>query len=214
MPESLFIVVEGIDRSGKSTLIRSLEESLQKQGIETKTIRYPNRENTTGRLINEALNGKNILPPTAMHLLFSSNRWEDENEIITYLSTSFKEKEEPENKESNLKKKKIRVLLCDRYILSGASYSMANGLSEEYSFSTDIGLPLPHLTILLDTSPKEASTRYGFGREIYENIAFQEKVYLVMKQSIEKYPNIIIPSLSEEETLKIALCEIEKRFFL
>ncbi|KAI5182864.1 dTMP kinase [Nematocida sp. ERTm5] len=191
---SLFVVVEGIDRSGKSSLIKKLESSLVSQGISTKVLNYPNRNNLTGKLISEILSGHRAFPKEVTHLLFSANRWED--------------KELLELSEYN-------VILCDRYVLSGQSYSIANGIPKEFAFASDKGIKLPDLTLFLDVSPEIAATREGYGEEVYEKKEFQQKVYTTMKDLLHLYTHEVIRSDTQEsvhnEALKHILNNIQTR---
>ncbi|KAI5165501.1 dTMP kinase [Nematocida sp. AWRm79] len=191
---SLFVVVEGIDRSGKSSLIKKLESSLVSQGISTKVLNYPNRNNLTGKLISEILSGHRAFPKEVTHLLFSANRWED--------------KELLELSEYN-------VILCDRYVLSGQSYSIANGIPKEFAFASDKGIKLPDLTLFLDVSPEIAATREGYGEEVYEKKEFQQKVYTTMKDLLNLYTHEVIRSDTQEsvhnEALKHILNNIQTR---
>lgn len=180
MPKrSLFVVVEGIDRSGKSELVGALEKLLTAQGLATKRISYPNRRNLTGSLINSVLQRQAALGKEAMHLLFSANRWEDTKEIEAFLQHEGE---------------KCQVVLCDRYVLSGISYSIINGLSAEFASATEQGIIAPDLTLFLDVAPDITSTRQNFGEELYETQEFQWQVYRVMKDLLVGYPHTVIPS--------------------
>lgn len=187
MKKSLFIVVEGIDRSGKSSLVSALENTLIKRGFNVHILRYPNRLNNTGKLISEVLSGNTVVSKETAHLLFSANRWEDKSKIEELLNDN------------------LNIILCDRYILSGISYSLANGLPEKFIINSDKGMTEPDLTLFLDVSPTIAAQRSGFGEEIYEKREFQESVYIIMKELLEKYNHKIIQSVPHEEMHRIAL---------
>lgn len=76
----LFIVFEGLDRSGKSTQKKMLCDVLQ--GIE---LNFPNRTaNESGRLLDLYLQNKggNAMCDEAVHILFSMNRWESKPKIV------------------------------------------------------------------------------------------------------------------------------------
>jgi dTMP kinase len=149
----MLVVLEGIDRSGKSTLSHSLSEmipgSVQK--------RYPNRNTVTGKMLNEYLNTPN-LNPQAAHLIFASNRWEDNHEIHTLLELGVD-------------------VIVDRYSYSGVSYSMAKGITKEFAISSERGLILPDLVLYLDINPNECQNRNDYGKESFENVEFQQLVY-------------------------------------
>lgn len=77
----LFLVFEGLDRSGKSTQSDRLAEYLRQKKISVKKINFPDRTTTIGCLINSYLQSKSDLSDEAIHLLFSSNRWEVSKQI-------------------------------------------------------------------------------------------------------------------------------------
>ena len=80
LPKGKFIVFEGLDRSGKSSLCRYVNKKLADRGA-SKIISFPNRATAVGQMINEFLLNKAELNNEAIHLLFSANRWENMKEI-------------------------------------------------------------------------------------------------------------------------------------
>lgn len=71
-----FIVFEGLDRSGKTTASKLIYDKISSQRP-AELISFPNRTSLIGKLINDYLTNKTVtLPPQAIHLLFSANRWE------------------------------------------------------------------------------------------------------------------------------------------
>ena len=71
-----FIVLEGLDRTGKTTQSKMLVETLNENGIDAVYMRYPDRTTTIGRVINDYLRDTQDLHDKAIHLLYSANRWE------------------------------------------------------------------------------------------------------------------------------------------
>ena len=73
-----FIVVEGVDGSGKSTLIKALTQHYEQQGKMVYNYVFPDRTTTTGKIINEYLQQTNAssINNEVLHLLFSANRYE------------------------------------------------------------------------------------------------------------------------------------------
>ena len=147
-----FIVIEGIDRSGKTTQSRILST---KDGFQY--VRFPNRDTPTGKLIDDYLKGSVEMSPQVNHLLFSANRWESINEIESLLDSGIN-------------------VVCDRYIYSGIAYSVAKGLDCSWCESSDMGLLQPDVVFYLDLPIEEASKRGEYGEEIFENEVFQRKV--------------------------------------
>jgi dTMP kinase len=74
----LFIVVEGLDKAGKSTQCSKLARNLEMEGHRTEILRFPDRNTAVGNLIDMYLKGQTPLDDHVAHLLFSANRWESE----------------------------------------------------------------------------------------------------------------------------------------
>eukprot|EP00918_Siedleckia_nematoides_P066121 GHVU01143794.1.p1 GENE.GHVU01143794.1~~GHVU01143794.1.p1 ORF type:complete len:199 (+),score=34.45 GHVU01143794.1:824-1420(+) len=78
----LFIVFEGLDRSGKSTQCGRLVDYFKSRGEAAQLLRYPDRATPFGQIIDEYLTAKAQGPkltPTTSHALFSLNRWESQS---------------------------------------------------------------------------------------------------------------------------------------
>ncbi|KAL2825963.1 thymidylate kinase-domain-containing protein [Aspergillus cavernicola] len=154
------IVVEGLDRAGKSSQCEYLRNFLEESGLSVKYIRFPDRTTSIGRLIDGYLRGQSQLDDHSIHLLFSANRWELAKSIEADIANG------------------INVII-DRYSYSGAVYSAAKAnpsLSLEWAWTPEIGLPQPDLCLFLSISPEEAAKRGGFGGERYENETMQSRV--------------------------------------
>lgn len=167
----LFIVFEGIDRSGKTTLSSRLLEHISKTNPNCILIRFPCRTNITGTIINSVLTNKVDLPDETMHLLFSANRWEESNRIERFLNNN-------------------GIVISDRYYDSGIVYSIAKGLDEDWCKQSDKGLPEPDFKFFIDIEPTDVIDRDGYGDEKYETIEFQKKVYDTYKRSIIKSSSV------------------------
>mmetsp|Transcript_12009 Transcript_12009/g.13772 ORF Transcript_12009/g.13772 Transcript_12009/m.13772 type:complete len:132 (-) Transcript_12009:401-796(-) len=101
-----FIVLEGVDRCGKTTQSGLLVKHLISLGIAAMSIRFPERTTAVGSLINQYLQSKSDLNDHAIHLLFSANRWEAVDEMKRKLNSG-------------------TTLVCDRYAHSGVAFSSA-----------------------------------------------------------------------------------------
>ena len=72
-----FIVFEGCDRSGKTTVCQKLVGYLNsKEHGNAKFMRFPDRTTEVGSAIDGYLKGQKELDDHVIHLLFSANRWE------------------------------------------------------------------------------------------------------------------------------------------
>lgn len=152
------IVVEGLDRTGKSTQSQKIVESLKSLNIKAEYQNFPRRSTDIGVLINGYLTSQNELSDKVIHLLFSANRWESENEIKNKLDSGV-------------------TLIVDRYAYSGVVFSAAKGLDIAWCKTPDCGLPEPDQVYFLTMPMDTASERGGYGKERYEVPEIQRRVY-------------------------------------
>jgi len=152
------IVLEGCDRSGKTTQCAKLVEALNSMKIPAKKISFPDRSTPIGSLINDYLSRKIELPDRSVHLLFSANRWELEPEIRKLIESGV-------------------TLIVDRYSYSGVVFTSAKQCVDfKWCCGPENGLPKPDIVMFLKLSTGEMAKRSGFGDERYENIEFQNRV--------------------------------------
>jgi dTMP kinase len=147
-----FIVLEGVDRCGKTTQSALLLKKLISLGIAAVAMRFPDRTTPVGQLINSYLTSGSELDDHAVHLLFSANRWEAAPKLTDTL-------------------KQGTTIVCDRYAHSGVAFSSAKVndhneaiMSIDWCLSSDKGLPAPDAVIFLDLSLEEAERRGGYER--------------------------------------------------
>eukprot|EP00928_Gymnodinium_smaydae_P090901 TRINITY_DN74610_c0_g1_i1.p1 TRINITY_DN74610_c0_g1~~TRINITY_DN74610_c0_g1_i1.p1 ORF type:complete len:309 (-),score=79.92 TRINITY_DN74610_c0_g1_i1:112-978(-) len=153
----LFVVFEGLDRSGKSTQSKRLTKHLEEAPGGVKWRCFPDRSTPSGALIDLYLRNKIELSDNEVHLLFSANRWEASKAIIEDLN-------------------KGTSVVCDRYAFSGVAYSSAKGLDFTWCQTPDRGLPLPDAVFFLHIDEKVGASRSNFGDERYENASMQARV--------------------------------------
>lgn len=165
------IVLEGVDKAGKTTQCKRLVQALQQSGRPAEMMRFPDRSTTIGQLISSYLEKKSDLEDHTVHLLFSANRWE----LVP------------------LMKKKLEqgtTLVVDRYAFSGAAFTSAKpGFCLDWCMKPDVGLPKPDLVLFLQLSPAEAAARGQFGEERYETSVFQRAVQEKFEQ-LMKDPSV------------------------
>ncbi|SRR6266568_3932291 len=81
--KGLYIALEGIDGSGKTTQVERLVSELQKQGKEVIHTREPRKGvGLIGKLIQDILHGKANVSPVAFQYLFSADRQMQHQELI------------------------------------------------------------------------------------------------------------------------------------
>ncbi|CAI4580967.1 BBF_collapsed_G0030970.mRNA.1.CDS.1 [Saccharomyces cerevisiae] len=169
MGRGKLILIEGLDRTGKTTQCNILYKKLQPN---CKLLKFPERSTRIGGLINEYLTDDSFqLSNQAIHLLFSANRWEIVDKI----------------KKDLLEGKNI---VMDRYVYSGVAYSAAkgtNGMDLDWCLQPDVGLLKPDLTLFLSTQDVDNNAeKSGFGDERYETVKFQEKVKQTFMKLLDK----------------------------
>ncbi|KAH7922332.1 thymidylate kinase [Leucogyrophana mollusca] len=160
---SAFIVIEGLDRSGKSTQAQILHERLTNAKTPVELIKFPDRTTAIGKMIDSYLRSESELDDRAIHLLFTANRWELASHITTLLASG-------------------TTVIADRYAFSGIAFSARKGLPYEWCRGPDVGLPAPDLTLFLNIEPAVARARGGYGEERYE----REEVQRGVRELFEK----------------------------
>lgn len=154
----LLIVLEGVDRCGKTTQCAKLVERLNKSGFPCEPMRFPCRDTQIGKIIDSYLKSTTELSDQAVHLLFSANRWEMRAQILQKLETGIS-------------------LVVDRYTFSGQVFTFAKGgIDMEWCKAPDIGLPVPDLVFFLDLPIEQSKLRGSFGEERYEKEEMQQRV--------------------------------------
>lgn len=103
-----FIVFEGINGSGKTTIINNLISYYTKHNIKYQYIKFPDRLSKTGKIIDKFLKNQYEFNSIQEQIkIFADNRKESESLIKKCLS---------ENK----------IILCDRYLYSNLAYTMTD----------------------------------------------------------------------------------------
>ncbi|KAK4565935.1 Thymidylate kinase [Recurvomyces mirabilis] len=155
------IVLEGLDRSGKSTQCERLVSHLRHAtGQEVSHLRFPNRTTPIGQMINNYLAGSTQTEDHVIHLLFSANRWESAAEIERMVVEG-------------------TTVVIDRYYYSGCVYTAAKqtpGMGLEWCRQPEVGLPRPDVCVFLDVTAEAAMSRGGYGSERYEKREMQDRV--------------------------------------
>ena len=169
--KGVFIVLDGIDGSGKATQTALLLDRLKAAGHKTGTIDFPQYyDNFFGKLTGEYLTGKlGDVDPRLASILYALDRWESKGEI-----------------EKALKEGKIFV--CNRYmsanmIHQGGRVQNAKQRNEMMEFLKKMefeifGIPKPDVVLYLDVLPevgqkligKKSSRAYkGKKKDIHES---------------------------------------------
>lgn len=162
----MFIVLEGVDGSGKSTQIEKLREMFAERGVESEYIHFPRFDapffgELIARFLRGELGGIDQVDPYIVALLYAGDRRDAAALIRRWLDTG-------------------KVVIADRYVYSNIGYQCAKIADEtkraelrrwifdlEYEY---FKIPRPDVSIFLDvpfafTERKLAEAREGADRE-------------------------------------------------
>ncbi len=164
MSQALFIVLDGLDGTGKSTQCRLLAEWLRAQGRVVQICTDPGGTEVGKVLRALLLEHKNALTLPCEALLFMASRAQLVDEVIR-----------PALTQGN-------VIICDRFLLANVVYQgHAGGLDPrllwEIGHMVTGGLE-PDLTLVLDLPPQVASARLTGPRDRLESrpLDYQQRV--------------------------------------
>lgn len=157
-----FIVLEGIDGSGKTTVSRRVAEELRSKGMRVEVTAEPTHEGI-GAFIRSGDAGK--VSQRAESLLFTADRYEHTAEIARMVSEG-------------------AVVICDRYYASTIAYQSArlDGDSADIAWLRGLCEPFisePDAVILLDIDPDASMSRVevrGEAGSKFEEIGFLRQV--------------------------------------
>ncbi len=199
----MFITIEGVEGSGKSSTMKKVVERLKKEGYQIVTTREPGGTPIAEQIRNIILDVNNTnLDARAEALLYAASRRQHLIEKVW----------------PNLKDGKI--VICDRYIDSSLAYQ---GGARHLGIENIININMfatentwPDLTLLFDIDPKIGLQRIAQNnnREVnrldLEKLDFHNNVRKTFLELAKKYPNryVIIDSSKpqnevENETYKI-----------
>ena len=157
-----FLVIEGLDGSGKSTQIKYLKSYLTQKNIKFKDIHFPSlNKGYYGQIIGEYLRGElgtiDEVHPKLVALIFAGDRKENSEKISSWLAEGY-------------------IVIADRYVYSNVAFQCAKCfenkekkllkewiLNYEFKFNN---IPVPTVSIFLDVpfeSVKESITKHRVG---------------------------------------------------
>ncbi|MBA3285680.1 MAG: thymidylate kinase, partial [Nitrosopumilus sp.] len=117
------IVIEGLDKSGKTTQSKLLFEFYNKlyPGY-VNLFNFPDYTTRIGQEIRLFLEGKIQYNNEVKHILLSANRWEKKSEMETLRSQG-------------------NIVILNRYYQSNLVYGLSNDLDLDWLINLDLGLP-------------------------------------------------------------------------
>lgn len=210
--KGVYIVLEGVDGSGKTTQVERLTKYFQSQGKDVVQTREPRKNvGLIGELIQNILHGKTKIPPVAFQYLFSADREIHHTELIL----------------PSLKAGK--VVISDRCFWSVVPYGLTDRdasidpntiayfLASQSILSMYHQFTLPDYTFYLDLSLTDALRRLRSvekEREIYESRKILTKIiggYQFLLNEFPKEFTIVDASQSVEDVTKDILKKLAKK---
>lgn len=168
MKEGQIIVLEGIDKAGKGTQCKLLQNDIMKAGFNCKILDFPDYLTPIGTEIRLFLDGRRSYSSQVQHMLLSVNRWEKKEEIDKMLQNG-------------------TIIIMDRYYQSNIVYGLSNGLDLNWLINLDKGLPKEDIVIILEIDSETSYKRVKRNRDLFEkNLEFLSNV----KQNYQKLSQV------------------------
>lgn len=189
MSSGLFISLEGIDGSGKSTQLNLLKEELIKRGYEVVVTSEPTTTKL-GKILRDYLSNPDSVP-YADALVFAADRVEHYHEFIKPLLDSGK------------------IVITDRYTASSIVYQGSQGVPKDWIQEINKMSPNPDLSFYIEISVEVALERLGDSQRTKLE-KFENRDYLI--KIVKNYQQIdyLIPIPGEGDPVTVTLAIVEK----
>ena len=162
-----FIVIEGLDGSGKSTQAKMLAAALRKEYNVVCTVE-PSR-GAIGRFIRNRILFERVRPSASVEaLLFAADRIDHvQREVAPALAEG-------------------RVVISDRFLYSSLAYQGSAGLSLDWIQTINVHSLKPDLALFIDVSPEVVLGRLRRKKSVMETLEIQQKVRSIYLRYVEK----------------------------
>lgn len=186
----MFIVIEGLDGSGKTTISKLLYDYLTKKNYKVLLTSEPT-DGPIGRIIKKYLaKSKHKRDHILEALLFAADRrWHVKEIILPALN-------------------KYDYIISDRYVYSSYAYQQSNVTPLKWLIEINKDVPKPDIIIFLDVSPDECLRRlrnkgksltileqYDILINVYNNYMSLIKLFNMMRINAEKQPIRILEDI-------------------
>jgi len=172
-----FIVLEGLDGSGKSAQVDLVIDFLQKAGKDVVVTKEPTMDSEAGRKIKQALRKEMQIDPLELQKLYTQDRREHlQNKVIPALKAG-------------------KYVVSSRYAFSTFAYGYSSGLDVNLLIDLNKEFLLPNLTIIVDVDPESCIKRIesrGEPKEFFEELGKLTKVNELYKRMPAMFENVIL----------------------
>ena len=200
MKKGIFIVVDGIDGSGKSEIIKMLHNYLFSKHKKYRIL--TTREPTNGKY------GKQIRQMLRKEKDPESSSKKLMGMFIKDRAEHLKNAIEPFLKSSN--KHELNIVICDRYYYSTIAFQGAQGLSIKDMIEKNKPFRKPDIAFILDVEPAVALERIKHRqKEKFEQLEFMQKI----RKNFLRLPKLLkdnIKMIDSSKSLKEVFNDIKR----
>jgi dTMP kinase len=165
--KGIFLVIEGLDGSGKTTQATLLAQKLSKT-YKVLLTAEPSKGKIGSFIRDCCLYEQTRLPTEAEALLFAADR-------IEHMQKELK----PALEEGKL-------VICDRYVYSSLAYQGSAGLSLDWIKTINARALQPDFSIFIDVPPEKVIERLKRKKSVMETLETQRKVQEVYLKYVDK----------------------------
>lgn len=179
--KGVFICVEGIDGSGKTTQAHILVEALKKEGFEAVYTTEPSNGVFGKMLRKHILEGSRRVPVVVEAVLFAVDRFDHiESEVKPLL-------------------RRGKIVVSDRYVYSSIAYQGASSLSKKWLKEINNRAIKPDLSIFIDVPPEIVIGRFNRQRSVMETLQTQKRVREAYLKLVEEEDLLVIDGASAKK---------------
>ena len=203
MVKGIFIVMDGVDGSGKSEMTRVLQDYLSKNKKYNVLITREPTDGKYGKEVRDILKNENDpkINSERMLELFIKDREEHlKNTIIPFLNKS--------------NEHDVNIVISDRYYYSTISFQATQGLDMKMLIEINKEFLKPDIAFIMDINPEIALERIKTRKkEKFEQLKFMNKLrdkYLELPRFLKDNIKIIDASKGLEEVFEDIKKEVDK----
>ncbi len=174
LSNGILIALEGIDGTGKTSIIAVLQKRLTDDGFSVVTFKEPTNETVAGKKIRNSYIAGRVSLEEELQWFIDDREWDVKERILPSLVEK-------------------KIVLMDRYFFSTACYQGAR-MNDDWSSilkTNRAKFPEPDLTIIIDVDPGIAQQRIVKDRQksnTFEELDYQRNVRQLFMEIIKKDP--------------------------